>query len=134
MRLGRRKERQDDAQIDMTSMLDIVFIMLIFFIVTSSFVKESGIEVNRPQAVNAVNQKEAGIFVAITENNQIYIDKRLIDKERVQATLEFITTQQPNTALVIQADKYAFNGTVLAVMDAAKGAGIEQIALAAEPK
>ncbi len=57
MRLGRRTNRQDEAQIDLTSMLDIVFIMLIFFIVTSSFVRESGVEVNRPQASNVVSQK-----------------------------------------------------------------------------
>lgn len=71
MRLGRRRERNEEAQVDMTSMLDIVFIMLIFFIVTSSFVRESGVEVNRPQAANATSQKDAGIFIAITDNNQV---------------------------------------------------------------
>ncbi len=132
--LGQRRKNQDEAQVDMTSMLDIVFIMLIFFIVTSSFVKESGIEVNRPQASNTINQKEAGIFVAISAKNEIYIDKRIVDKERVQATLEQLLTEQPDASLVIQADEYAFNGTVLAVMDGAKGAGITNIALAAEQK
>ncbi|OXX75213.1 biopolymer transporter ExbD, partial [Vibrio sp. V19_P1S1T109] len=90
MRLGRRQPRNDEAQIDLTSMLDIVFIMLIFFIVTSSFVRESGVEVNRPQASHAVSQKDAGIFVAINASNDIYIDKRLIDVERVEATLEHL--------------------------------------------
>lgn len=134
MRLGNRHKKQEEAQIDMTSMLDIVFIMLIFFIVTSSFVKESGIEVNRPQASNSVSQKEAGIFIAITANNEIYIDKRVVDKERVQANLELLLTEQSNTSVVIQADEFAFNGTVISVMDAAKGAGIINIALATEPK
>lgn len=134
MRLGNRNKKQEEAQIDMTSMLDIVFIMLIFFIVTSSFVKESGIEVNRPQASNSVSQKEAGIFIAITANNEIYIDKRMVDKERVQANLERLLTEQSNTSVVIQADEFAFNGTVISVMDAAKGAGITNIALATEPK
>ena len=134
MRLGSRKKNQDEAQIDMTSMLDIVFIMLIFFIVTSSFVKESGIEVNRRQASNAVSQKEAGIFIAITANNEIYIDKRIVDKERVQANLEQLLTDQPNASVVIQADEFAFNGTVISVMDSAKGAGIVNIALATEKK
>ena len=83
MRLGRRTNRQDEAQIDLTSMLDIVFIMLIFFIVTSSFVRESGVEVNRPQASNVVSQKDAGIFIAVTAANDVYIDKRLVDIERV---------------------------------------------------
>ena len=134
MRLGRHRKSQEEAQIDMTSMLDIVFIMLIFFIVTSSFVKESGVEVSRPQASNATSQKNASIFIAVTAQNDIYIDKRVIDKERVQATLEHIVTEQPNSSVVVQADEFAFNGTVVAVIDAAKGAGISQIALATESK
>ncbi|MGF1720820.1 biopolymer transporter ExbD [Vibrio kyushuensis] len=132
MRLGRRQSKQEDAQIDMTSMLDIVFIMLIFFIVTSSFVRESGVEVNRPQASNVVSQKDAGIFVAITSANDIFIDKRLVDAERVQATLEHMLLDKPDASLVIQADERAYNGTVVKVMDAAKGAGVVNIALAAE--
>jgi len=132
MRLGHRRKSQDEAEIDMTSMLDIVFIMLIFFIVTSSFVNESGIEVNRPQASNSTSQKDAGLFIGITAKNEIYINKRVVDKERVQATLENLLIDQPDLSLVIQADEYAFNGTVIAVMDAAKGAGITNIALATE--
>ncbi|WP_413701861.1 ExbD/TolR family protein [Psychromonas sp. KJ10-10] len=132
MRLGSRKESQDDANIDLTSMLDIVFIMLIFFIVTSSFVNESGIEVNRPQATNSSSQKDAELFIAISANNEIFINKQMVDKERVQAKLENILIEKSDLSLVIQADKYAFNGTVISVMDAAKGAGISHIALATE--
>ncbi|WED23343.1 biopolymer transporter ExbD [Vibrio sp. JC009] len=134
MRLGNRKNNAEDAQVDMTSMLDIVFIMLIFFIVTSSFVNESGVEVNRPQASHSVSQKDASILIAVTADNDIYIDKRVVDKERVQATLEHILTEQSNTSVVIQADEFAFNGTVVSVMDSAKGAGIKSIALATEQK
>lgn len=134
MRLGRRSSNQEEAQIDLTSMLDIVFIMLIFFIVTSSFVRESGVEVNRPSAANVAAQKDVGIFVAITSANDIYIDKRQIDAERVQATLEHLLLDQPEASLVIQADEHAYNGTVVKVMDAAKGAGVKNIALAAEKR
>ncbi|MDG3084905.1 biopolymer transporter ExbD [Vibrio hannami] len=134
MRLGNRRKNREEAQIDMTSMLDIVFIMLIFFIVTSSFVNESGVEVNRPKAANSVNQKQATIFIAITAQNEIYIDKRVVDKERVQATLEHLVTEQPDASVVIQADEFAFNGAVVSVMDSAKGAGIANIALATEQK
>ncbi|GLR73282.1 ExbD/TolR family protein [Aliivibrio sifiae] len=134
MRLGRRDTKTAEAQIDLTSMLDIVFIMLIFFIVTSSFVRESGVEVNRPQASNVTSQKDAGIFVGINASNDIYIDKRIVDVERVQATLEHLLLEQPDASLVIQADEHAYNGTVVKVMDAAKGAGVKQIALAAEKK
>ncbi|WP_375320780.1 ExbD/TolR family protein [Aliivibrio logei] len=134
MRLGRRDTKTEEAQIDLTSMLDIVFIMLIFFIVTSSFVRESGVEVNRPQASNVTSQKDAGIFVGIDASNDIYIDKRIVDVERVQATLEHLLLEQPDASLVIQADEHAYNGTVVKVMDAAKGAGVKQIALAAEKR
>lgn len=134
MRLTRPSRNREDAQIDLTSMLDIVFIMLIFFIVTSSFVRESGVEVNRPQASHAVSQKDTGIFIAITSANDIYIDKRIVDTERVQATIEHMLVDQPDAALVIQADEHAYNGTVVKVMDAAKGAGVKNIALAAENK
>ncbi|MGO2320993.1 MAG: ExbD/TolR family protein [Vibrio toranzoniae] len=134
MRLGRRHSKNEEAQIDLTSMLDIVFIMLIFFIVTSSFVRESGVEVNRPQVSNVVSQKDAGIFVAITSANDIFIDKRVVDVERVQATLEHLLLEQPDASLVIQADEHAYNGTVVKVMDAAKGAGVKNIALAADKR
>ncbi|MCW8347896.1 MULTISPECIES: ExbD/TolR family protein [Vibrio] len=134
MRLGHRKKQQEEANIDMTSMLDIVFIMLIFFIVTSSFVRESGVDVNRPQASHAVSQKDAGIFVAITANNEVFIDKRRVDVERVQATIEKLLLEQPSASMVIQADKHAFNGTVVQVMDSAKGAGVTKIALATESR
>ncbi|EHA1080547.1 TPA: ExbD/TolR family protein [Photobacterium damselae] len=134
MRLTRPSRNREDAQIDLTSMLDIVFIMLIFFIVTSSFVRESGVEVNRPQASHAVSQKDTGIFIAITSANDIYIDKRIVDAERVQATIEHMLVDQPDASLVIQADEHAYNGTVVKVMDAAKGAGVKNIALAAENK
>lgn len=132
MRLGRRSPYQDEAQVDLTSMLDIVFIMLIFFIVTSSFTKESGIEVNRPKASNAVSKKEASVFVAVTADNTIFIDKRQVDVERIQSTLQGLDIDLKSASLVIQADNLAYNGSVVRVMDAAKGAGITKIALATE--
>ncbi len=132
MRLGRRSHRQEEAQVDLTPMLDIVFIMLIFFIVTSTFVRESGIEVDKPQATDVVSQKDVGIFIAVTADNDVYIDKKMVDIERVQAALEAMLLDKAESSLVIQADERAFSGTVIQVMDAAKGAGIEKIAIAAE--
>lgn len=132
MRLGRRSHRQEEAQVDLTPMLDIVFIMLIFFIVTSTFVRESGIEVDKPQATNIVSQKDVGIFIAVTADNDVYIDKKMVDIERVQAALEAMLLDKPESSLVIQADERAFSGTIIQVMDAAKGTGIEKIAIAAE--
>lgn len=132
MRLGRQSSTSDEATIDLTPMLDIVFIMLIFFIVTSSFVNESGVEVNRPSATNATSQKGASIMVAVTANDEIYVNKREVDPERLQASIEQLITDKETAAVVIQGDELAQNGTIVKVIDAAKGAGIQRISLATE--
>lgn len=128
-----RKQRTEgeDAAIDMTPMLDIVFIMLIFFIVTTSFVKEAGIEVNKPQASEAQQQKNANVFIAITEDGKVWVDKRELDVDRVRSTLERLLAEQPTDIVIIQADKKAKHGVVIEVMDQIKAAGIEKIAIAA---
>ena len=128
-----RKQRTEgeDAAIDMTPMLDIVFIMLIFFIVTTSFIKEAGIEVNKPQASQSQQQKNANVFVAITDDGKIWLDKREIDVDRVRANLERLLAEQPTDLIIIQADKKAKHGVVIEVMDQIKAAGMDRIAVAA---
>lgn len=128
----RRIRAEDDTQIDMTPLIDVVFIMLIFFIVTTSFVRESGVEVNRPKAATATEQSKAGIFVAIKANGEIYIDRKQVDIQRVRAGLERLLADQGDVGLVIQADQDTRHGVVVKVMDAARDAGISQIAVAAE--
>ncbi len=128
----RRIKAADDSQIDMTPMLDVVFIMLIFFIVSTSFVRESGVEVNRPNAATATAQSKSGIFVAIKDNGEIYIDRKQVDVQRVRASLERLLAEQGEVGLVIQADQDTRHGVVVKVMDAARDAGIRQISVAAE--
>jgi len=131
--MRRRKNRaEDDSQIDMTPMLDVVFIMLIFFIVTTSFVRESGVEVNRPSASTATEQSKAGIFVAVKDTGEIYIDRKQVDLQRVRASLERLVASQGEVGLVIQADEQTRHGIVVKVMDAAREAGIQQISVAAQ--
>ncbi|GAA0857689.1 biopolymer transporter ExbD [Aliiglaciecola litoralis] len=129
-----RKEREpeEDAAIDMTPMLDIVFIMLIFFIVTTVFVKEAGIQVNKPGASQAFLPKNANIFIAVTEDGVIWMDKREIKVEAIQATLEKLLAEQPSDIVIIQADEKAEHGIVVKVMDQIKAAGIDQISVAAK--
>ncbi|OHU95953.1 ExbD/TolR family protein [Pseudoalteromonas byunsanensis] len=118
-----RKQRfreEEEAAVDMTPMLDIVFIMLIFFIVTTSFVKEAGIEVKKPKAAQATQTKNANVFIAIRENGEIWMDKRQVDVERVSANLESILAEQPTETVIIQADKGAKHGVVVKVMDQIK--------------
>jgi biopolymer transport protein ExbD len=120
----------EDAAIDMTPMLDIVFIMLIFFIVTTVFVKEAGIEVNKPGASESVMPKNANIFIAITEAGDVWIDKRQIDIDSVRANLERLMAEQPSDVLIIQADKNSDYGVVMDVMDQVKAAGVDRISIA----
>lgn len=129
-----RKVRTDgeDAAIDMTPMLDIVFIMLIFFIVTTSFVKEAGIEVVKPEAEQAARLKNANIFIAVNKDGDVWMDKRQIDKDSVQVTLERLLSEQPTDIVIIQADEDAEHGIVVDVMDQVKAAGIDRISVAAQ--
>jgi biopolymer transport protein ExbD len=127
-----RIREEEDAAIDMTPMLDIVFIMLIFFIVTTSFVKEAGIQVNKPEANQANKEPSANIFIAIRDNGEVWMDKRQVDVERVAANLERMLAEQPTDLVVIQADKKAEHGRVVEVMDQVKEAGIDKISIAAE--
>lgn len=131
----RRSYRQDedDAAIDMTPMLDIVFIMLIFFIVTTSFVKESGIDVNRPQASTAQKKSRAHIMVAISEANEIWIQKRRIDIRSVRPNIERLKAEAPEGGVVIQADKGSKTGLLVQVMDQIRLAGVTNISIAAKP-
>jgi len=122
--------QEEESNIDITPMIDVVFIMLIFFIVTASFVKESGIDVNRPEASTAVTKERANILVAISANDEIWIDKRRIDARSIRAVIERMHAQNPQGSVVIQADKRSTNDKLVKVMDAAREAGVYNIAIA----
>jgi len=125
------RTEEEDAAIDMTPMLDIVFIMLIFFIVTTVFVKEAGIEVNKPDASRAVLHKNANIFIAITEDGSVWLDKREVSPDSVRANIERLLTEQPTDYVIIQADEKAKHGLVVEVMDQVKDSGVQRISVAA---
>ena len=128
----RQNRRKSESEVNLTPMLDVVFIMLIFFIVTASFVKEAGIEVNRPGAVTAERKERASILIAITESGEIWVDKRAVDVRAVQANIERMRAENPQGGVVIQADQNSRNGLLVQVMDAARMAGVKEISLAAE--
>ncbi len=118
----------------MTPMLDIVFIMLIFFIVTTSFVKESGVTVNTPQAATAAKQENANIFIAITAAGEVWIDRRPVDPRSVRAIVARLHADKPEGAVIIQSDAKAATGTLVDVMDQVRLAGVEGIAIAADKR
>ncbi|MCB1749797.1 MAG: biopolymer transporter ExbD [Gammaproteobacteria bacterium] len=131
-RLAGRSSEEDEAAIDLTPMLDVVFIMLIFFIVTATFVKEAGIDVNRPDAATAVKQEKANILIAIDADNRVWIDRRQIDIRAVRPNIERLHAENPQGSVVIQADKASTTETLIKVMDASRSAGVYNVAIAAQ--
>lgn len=129
--IGKRQTEEEESAIDLTPMLDVVFIMLIFFIVTASFVKEAGIDVNKPDAITAVKMERGNILVAIDSRNQIWINKRQVDPRSVRANIERLHAENPQGTVVIQADKDSKNERLVQVMDAAREAGVYNLAIAA---
>jgi biopolymer transport protein ExbD len=128
----RHSDNSADSDINLTPMLDVVFIMLIFFVVTTSFVKESGVEVNRPSADTAQSQDNANILIAIRPNGEIWIDGRAVDTRAVRATIERLRVEFPESQVVIQGDRAAPIGLLVKVMDQVRLAGITNVAIAAD--
>ncbi len=122
----------EEADIDMTPMLDIVFIMLIFFIVTTSFVKETGIDVSRPNANTAERKERGNILIAIKPNGDVWIAKRKVELRAVRANVERLHAENPEGTVVIIADKEAQTGTLVEVMDQVRLAGVYSVSIAAQ--
>ncbi len=126
-----RKTDEPSSDIDLTPMLDVVFIMLIFFIVTATFIKEPGIDVDRPEAKTAeavLNQK---ILIAIDGDGRIWMDKSEVEPHLLTLRIATMHADNPGGAVVIQADKSSTAKSVADVIDAAKQAGVNDISLAA---
>ena len=122
---------EEESEINLTPMLDVVFIMLIFFIVTASFIKEAGIDVNRPDApVTESKPEDANILVLINANDEIWIERRLIDPRAVRANIERMHAENPDGSVVIQANNKSTNKILVEVMDAARLAGVYNISIA----
>ena len=123
---------EDEGEINLTPMLDVVFIMLIFFIVTATFIKEAGIDVTRPLAPTAAEQRGASILIAISPNNEVWIDRRKVKSEAVKPAVERLLAENPEGEVVIQADAESQAEVLLEVMASVRDAGANNIALSAE--
>ncbi len=133
MRINQLMQRQAEdngSEIDLTPMLDVVFIMLIFFIVTASFIKEAGVDVTRPEASTAQQVENVNILIAITATNEIWMDKRRVDRRSVRSVIERMHAENPKGAVVIQADKKSNTETVTSVIDSSRSAGVYDVSLA----
>ena len=131
-RSGGIGQQEDEGEINITPMLDVVFIMLIFFIVTATFVKEPGIDINKPKASTAMSQPQANILIAISPTNDIHINRKKVAPEQVRTTIERLRAENPQGTAVIQADQDSSYKVTKVVMEAAKQAGVTTIALSAE--
>ena len=128
-----RRSRRNTAELNMAPLIDMVFILLIFFLVTTSFVKETGIDVNRPTAATAVSKTQTTILIAIDPRNRIFVDHREIDVRAVRANMERALVENPEGAVVVVADKASSTGTAITVMDGCRLAGAKNVSLAASP-
>lgn len=128
----RRRKREEEGEINITPMLDIVFIMLIFFIVTTSFVKEPGISPERPFADTAATKERGNIMIAVSDSDQIWMNKNRVELQGIRQLVEAARTENPESSVIIVADQAASTGMVIDLMDQVRAAGITSIALAAQ--
>ncbi len=136
MALGRRKIAEEPAEIDMTPMLDVVFILLIFFVVTATFVQESGIDINRPPITDQPppqEQQTRTLVFRIAENNSVWMEGRRIDVRSVRANVERAHAESPQTRIIIEAHPRSKTATFVLISDQAREAGVQDIALSTAP-
>ncbi len=121
----------EDHGIDLAPMLDFVLNLLIFFIITTSFVREAGVTVNRPEARTAVHDESGNILIAIRSNGEIWMDRRQVDQREVRPLVERLHIERPEDTVVVIADKAAKSGLLAQVMDEVALGGIRDIAVGA---
>lgn len=121
--------KDEEQQIDLTPMLDVVFIMLIFFIVTAQFVKEPGVDVERPPALSAISKDNANILIGVSSENEIWMDKKTVEEDALRLTIERMLVDNPDSQVVIQADATSDVRLLAVVKDAAAEAGAIDISV-----
>ena len=126
-----RRAGQKGVELNIAPLIDMVFILLIFFLVTTSFIKETGVDISRPTAATAVSKTKSTILIGVTQDNTVHIDRREIDVRAVRANVERALAENPDSAVVIVADKESKTGLVISVMDNCKLAGAENVSIAA---
>jgi len=131
MRRRHVRQQSETNQVNLTPMIDMVFILLIFFLVTTSFVKEAGIDVHRPVAQTAEPKERGTIRIALSEKGEIWMERRLIDIRAVRANVERMLAENPEAHVIVLADEAARTGLLVKVMDQVRLAGVNNIAVAA---
>ncbi len=133
MQSRRHTPETEDHGIDLAPMLDFVLNLLIFFIITTSFIKEAGITVFKPEASTAEHRESGNILIAIRANGEIWMDRRPVDLREVRTLIERLHVERPDDTAVIVADRESHAGMVAKVMDEVRQGGIREISIAADP-
>ena len=134
MRHRHTQEQNAAASVNLTPLIDMVFILLIFFLVTASFTKEAGIEVDRPTAQTAVRQEKGSLIIGVSENGEIWIDNQKVELRSIRAHVERLHAQNPEGTVIILADQKSRTGTTVKVLDQVRWAGVSSVAIAATPE
>ncbi len=127
-----RRAKKRTVELNIAPLIDMVFILLIFFLVTTSFVKETGVDINRPTAATAVSKKGTNILIGVTKDGRVYMNRREIDVRAIRANVERALAENPEASVIIVADKDSRTGIVIRVMDECKLAGAKNVSLAAK--
>ncbi len=133
MQHTRHTPESEDHGIDLAPMLDFTINLLIFFIITTSFIKEAGITVFKPEAITAENRDSGNLLIAVRENGEIWMDRRPVEVRELRALIERLHIERPDDTVVIIADKASRAGIVAKVMDEVRLGGIKEVAIAADP-
>ena len=133
MQSRRHAEESDETGIDLAPMLDFVLNLLIFFIITTSFIKEAGITVNKEQALTAESKESGNILIAIRPNGDIWMDKRRVDLKEVRPSIERLHVERPEDTVVIIADRESDTKVLTQVMDQVKSGGVTDVSIATAP-
>ncbi len=129
-----RMRRGSGAELNMAPLIDIIFILLIFFIVTTSFVKEAGVDVERPVAATAETKEKTNMVIGVDKDGLVHIENQVVDIRSVRSHMERFLAEIPEGSVVIAADKASATGIVIAILDACRLAGVKQISVAARKK
>ncbi len=130
--MARRHIKPDEPEINVTPMLDIVFIMLIFFIVTTTFVRETGVTVEKPSAVTAESRPQGNILIGVDSDNQVWMNGSRIELGDVRTLVQRARAENPEGSVILISDKGARTGTMVDVMDRVQAAGVSRMAISAE--
>ena len=130
-----KRPRKEDARIEITPLVDMVFLLLTFFMLSTTFIVTPGIKVNLPRAsAEKVTREKKEVRLVISKDNKIFLEKTLVTLQQLQRKLAGVAQKNPQTLVVIQADAGALHGTVVEVMDTAKTSGLNRLAIATKPK